>query len=161
VDRRDLIAAFGPDLEIESFDENTMTATMRVPALAGAGSENITDKAGSENISEDEDSLERVPIKYEVCDTCEGKGAHVSASIDAHGITQSEWAEWDQEERESYRSGGYDTTCVECHGKRIVPEIDWENLEGRNAELSKRVRDHLEAQYEDRRAQAHEIEMGY
>lgn len=67
------------------------------------------------------------PCRFVVCDTCGGKGSHVNPSIDAHGITQEEFDE-DPEFRENYFSGAYDVPCYECHGKRVVPEIDEESL---------------------------------
>jgi RecJ-like exonuclease len=71
----------------------------------------------------DETQVE-VPVKYEVCPTCDGKGTHVNPAIDAGGITSSEWEEWDDEDRESYMSGAYDVRCYECQGKRVVPVLD-------------------------------------
>jgi RecJ-like exonuclease len=62
-----------------------------------------------------------IPIEFDVCDTCEGKGTHVNPSIDAHGITEDEWGQWDSDEQEFYMSGGYDVECHECAGKRVIP----------------------------------------
>lgn len=52
-----------------------------------------------------------LPTKFEVCDGCRGKGTHVNRNIDGNGITAGEWAEWDEDDRETYMSGGYDVTC--------------------------------------------------
>lgn len=66
-----------------------------------------------------------LPANYEICSTCLGEGSHVNPSIDSHGITMDEWEnEWDDESREMYLSGGYDVTCNECKGLRVVPVID-------------------------------------
>jgi len=64
-----------------------------------------------------------LPARYEVCDTCEGKGSHVNPSIDAHGISGEEFAE-DPDFEESYLSGRYDVTCYGCGGMRVVPVVD-------------------------------------
>jgi hypothetical protein len=75
-------------------------------------------------LAENEDGEEReveIPVEFEVCGTCEGKGKHVNPSIDSHGITEDEWGQWSPEEQETYLSGGYDVECYECSGKRVVP----------------------------------------
>lgn len=67
-------------------------------------------------------------LRYSVCPTCGGKGTHVNPSIDANGITQSEWAEeWDDTDREHYLSGVYDVTCYECEGRTSTLVIDEQN----------------------------------
>ena len=70
----------------------------------------------------DEEEVE-VPIKFEVCDTCEGKGRHVNPSIDAGGLSREDF-EQDPDFMEGYMRGDYDVTCAECHGERVVPELD-------------------------------------
>jgi RecJ-like exonuclease len=72
----------------------------------------------------DEEVTHQLPAKNEVCDRCEGYGHHTNPNIDGNGITQSEWAEWDYEERESYMNGEYDVTCEECHGNKVVQVVD-------------------------------------
>ncbi len=67
------------------------------------------------------------PLKFEVCGTCDGKGSHVNPSIDSHGISAEEFAE-DPDFEESYFSGHYDLTCVECHGLRVTPTVDRDAL---------------------------------
>lgn len=75
-------------------------------------------------IDKDGDAEVEIPITFEVCGTCEGKGRHTNPSIDAHGITEDEWGQWDPEEQDLYISGGYDVECNECAGKRVVPIPD-------------------------------------
>lgn len=66
-----------------------------------------------------------LPMKYEVCPTCQGRGSHVNPSIDSHGITAEEWdRDWDDEDRQMYMSGEYDVPCYECGGKRVVETVD-------------------------------------
>ena len=75
---------------------------------------------------EDEDGVEQehqLPAKWEICGNCHGEGKH-SHAVDGNGITSSEWAEWDDEERETYMSGGYDKTCEECSGSGKVRVLD-------------------------------------
>ena len=65
-----------------------------------------------------------LPAKYEVCPRCRGAGKHTNPNIDGNGITASEWAEWDDDEREGYFTGRYDVTCHECGGLRVVLVVD-------------------------------------
>jgi len=87
-----------------------------------------TDDEGAEQEGE-------LPGKFEVCSRCQGHGTHCNPNIDGNGITSSEWAEWDEESREMYLSGGYDVTCEACHGARVTLEIDRETCE-RNPDLA-------------------------
>jgi excinuclease UvrABC ATPase subunit len=64
-----------------------------------------------------------IPAKYEVCDTCEGKGKHVNPSIDSNGLSQEDFDD-DPDFRENYFSGMYDVPCNECHGNRVSPAVD-------------------------------------
>jgi hypothetical protein len=68
------------------------------------------------------------PAKWDICQRCEGDGHHSNPSIDGNGITSSEWAEWDEEEKDCYMSGGYDVACeAKCtNGKALV--VDTEQL---------------------------------
>jgi hypothetical protein len=105
-----------------------------------------------------EDEVE-VFVTYDVCPTCDGIGHYVNPSIDSHGISADEWyGEWDEEERDCYMSGGYDITCNECGGSRVVAVVD----EDRNSkELVERVNNYIEELHCYARECAHEIEMGY
>ena len=69
-----------------------------------------------------EECVIEVPARWEICRTCDGEGTMVNPAIDGNGITASEWAEWEEEERHMYCSGGYDIRCNECDGsgKRLV-----------------------------------------
>lgn len=98
-----------------------------------------------------------IPVVFEVCPTCLGKGKYVNPSIDAQGIGMDEWCDWGEEERYSYSSGAYDITCCECNGKRVVPYPSKEMGE-------KQYLDVLSMMYEyDQyaREKTHELEMGY
>ena len=72
---------------------------------------------------EEEDGIETlrtVPVEFDVCPLCDGKGKHVNSSIDAHGIGSDEFYE-DPDFAEEYMAGVYDVSCYECQGKRVVP----------------------------------------
>jgi hypothetical protein len=67
------------------------------------------------------------PAKYVVCPRCDGEGKHTNPAIDGNGITASEMHEIlndDPDFLEDYMGGMYDIPCTECHGKRVVLEID-------------------------------------
>lgn len=67
------------------------------------------------------------PTHWEICSTCHGEGKHAHA-VDGNGITGSEWAEWADEERETYLSGGYDRTCEECDGSGKYRVVNHDEL---------------------------------
>lgn len=72
-----------------------------------------------------------LPTRYEVCSRCNGEGHHTNPSIDGNGITASEWAEWDDEDKENYMSGVYNVACYECSGKRVVKVVDESRLDNK------------------------------
>lgn len=84
---------------------------------------------------EGDDLVVDLPARYEVCGRCDGAGKHVNPSIDGNGITSSEWAEWDEDERDSYMNGAYDVTCEECGGLRVVKVADEEALSAEQLKL--------------------------
>lgn len=86
-----------------------------------------------------------LPVVFEVCGTCNGKGSHVNPSIDSNGLTASDFDE-DPDFRENYMSGMYDVTCNECGGKRVVPILDEARA---TPEQIKYVQDHIESRYQD------------
>jgi RecJ-like exonuclease len=65
-----------------------------------------------------------VPARWKICSRCKGNGHHSNPSIDGNGITQSEWAEWDEEDREKYMRGAYDVCCECCSGTGKVLVVD-------------------------------------
>jgi hypothetical protein len=93
-----------------------------------------------------------IPIKFEVCPTCEGKGTHVDPNIDAGGLSQEDFDE-DPDFAESYRSGMYNQECNGCNGQRVVPIPA-------NEEDAKAVADMVEGSMETARAHAAERAMG-
>lgn len=74
-------------------------------------------------ILEDENGDEvthTVPIKFEVCPTCDGRGKHANPSVDCNGLSADDFAE-DPDFAEDYVSGRYDVSCYECGGRNVVP----------------------------------------
>ena len=61
-----------------------------------------------------------MPVAFEVCPTCKGKGVHVNPSIDSHGLTAEDFAD-DPEFAIDYKRGVYDVSCYGCRGRRVVP----------------------------------------
>ncbi len=101
----------------ETLDEKRMTAT-------------IIDPTG------ESDEETEVSFKWEVCGTCDGKGAHVNPGVDAHGLSREDFEE-DPDFEEDYFNGAYDVQCNECHGRRVVPEpVDEKVIEAVNKKRS-------------------------
>jgi hypothetical protein len=68
-----------------------------------------------------------LPVRFDVCPSCEGVGTHLHPAIGEHAYTVEEFAEeFDDEERgEYFRQGGrYDVQCKECGGQRVVSVVD-------------------------------------
>lgn len=113
---------------------------------------------------EDDDGNEvghRLPAKYEVCDRCCGEGSHVHPAIDGNGITASEWAEWDDEEKQDYLAGNYDVPCEKCGGQRVLLVPDLDLLEKQDPELFKIYQEYVEAEAQSRREEAYVQRMGF
>jgi RecJ-like exonuclease len=71
---------------------------------------------------EEEGTFDRpLPSKWEICTACRGEGHRALHGI---AITQDEWADWDDEDKETYRTGGYDTPCDNCDGSGKVRTLD-------------------------------------
>ena len=104
----------------------------------------------------DDGEEKELPMKFEVCPVCEGKGSHVNPSIDAGGISREQFDE-DPDFAEQYWNGDYDQTCTRCEGKRVIPAVDWDALTDDEAQAyEKQLRD--EADWEAERLA--EIKMG-
>ena len=68
-----------------------------------------------------------LPVAYEVCTLCSGRGTHTNPSIDASGISQEEF-DRDPDFEEDYRRGVHDVACYECGGQRVIPTLVEGNL---------------------------------
>jgi len=81
-------------------------------------------KCGSEEI--DDVLIETaLPWVWEICGGCNGNGKHDHPAF-GNGITADEWngPDWDDDSRQTYRSGGYDVSCGECDGTGKVMVVD-------------------------------------
>ena len=94
------------------FDEKAMTLTYELTIPI----------PHPDHVEESEVEVE-FPAKYEVCDTCDGKGSHVNPSIDASGLSREDFDE-DPDFREEYMGGTYNVSCYGCGGVRVVPVVD-------------------------------------
>lgn len=78
----------------------------------------------------DGDSIEEqeihLPVKFEICSTCRGKG---SSSSYLGAFTREDMDEMGEEFFEDYRRGNYDRACDECKGLRVVEVVDRENCD--------------------------------
>jgi len=61
-----------------------------------------------------------VPVTFEVCPTCYGRGTHVNPSIDASGLDPHD-PDLDEEFWADYRSGAYNMPCYHCEGASTIP----------------------------------------
>jgi RecJ-like exonuclease len=85
-------------------------------------------------IEDDEGFDVELPTRWEICEECQGEGHH-ARHIDSNGITGSEWAEYDDEERATYMSGGYDRVCGCCDGSGKVRVVDEHALDPKTKKL--------------------------
>lgn len=105
--------------------------------------------------SEGEPEFLSLNAKYEVCDTCNGRGKTVNPSIDGNGISSDQFDE-DPEFARSYFRGDYDVTCRTCEGKRVVLVVDEEN---NPADLLKKYEEYEHDRYADARERYNEMRM--
>lgn len=80
----------------------------------------------------DEELTVKLPVRFAVCDNCEGHGSVMNESMRQHAYTPEEFNETfhDDEDREQYfkRGGIYDVQCPTCKGKRVVHVVDEQHL---------------------------------
>ena len=100
-----------------------------------------------------------MPIKWEVCGLCNGRGSHVNPSIDCNGLTREDFAE-DPDFAEAYWSGAYDQTCNECGGRTTVAVIDDTRLNDEQQAHIKKIDELAAEQAEYERLCAWERRMG-
>lgn len=108
----------------------------------------------------EEETTLRIPAKYEVCSTCEGRGKHVNPSIDAHGISPDEFRD-DPDFCDDYFSGVYDQTCGDCKGRTTILVPDADNMtDEQKQHYDIYLKQEADAARYDAEA-AHERTMGY
>ena len=98
-----------------------------------------------------------IPAKFELCNTCEGKGKMVNPSIDSHGLSAEDFDD-DPDFRENYFSGMYDIPCNECGGRRVSAEPDYERMP---KDLAEQVESFIVDYYQYESCCRKEREMGY
>jgi hypothetical protein len=64
-----------------------------------------------------------LPLKMEVCPTCDGRGQHIDPSVDAGGY-YDDGDDCDEYGENLYFSGYYDMLCQTCHGQNVVPCVN-------------------------------------
>lgn len=74
-----------------------------------------------------------LPMKWEVCHVCNGKGRHVNPAIDAGGLSAE--MQDDADFIDGYMAGTYDVECNGCKGRTTVPAVDWDALTPDQSEL--------------------------
>jgi len=109
----------------EELDEKTMTASVSIYSPCEAVAKLDPNYVPDHDM---EYALVSVPIKFEVCRTCGGKGKHVNPSIDSSGITGEDF-DRDPDFAESYKRGDYDVRCYGCGGLRVTLVLDRENCD--------------------------------
>ncbi len=97
-----------------------------------------------------------LPLEWRVCGVCRGEGKHVNPSIDAGGISATEFYE-DPEFVDDYMSGAFDVTCNACGGRTTVPGVDWSQLSDADAEA---YRKQLDEEAADLACQRAELALG-
>jgi hypothetical protein len=98
--------------------------------------------------------------RFEICNTCQGRGKHVNPSIDCNGITASEWADWDEEDQERYWTGGYDVACSQCKGERVIQVLEYDTKNLLYNWCCERLSEYYEGQYQSAQEYAWEKRMG-
>ena len=71
--------------------------------------ENVVIKAG-----------EGIPVRFVVCNVCQGRGTYVNPAIDSHGLTRDDF-DADPDFYEDYRAGVYNIRCEGCEGRATIP----------------------------------------
>tara|TARA_R110000803_G_scaffold23018_2_gene56704 strand:- start:199 stop:618 length:420 start_codon:yes stop_codon:yes gene_type:complete len=103
----------------------------------------------------DEETVVELPVRWEVCDVCEGEGKHVNPAIDCGGLSAHHFE--DPDFAEDYKRGAYDVPCNCCGGKRVVEAVNWEALSDGQR---KAYEDQLEDEYNSRQENLAELRMG-
>ena len=80
-----------------------------------------------------------------ICSCCQGNGK-VDHPAFSNGITDSEWAHWDESEQQAYMAGRYDIICNECDGfgKLKEPIVSALSFTEKRVLASKRIDDRIE-----------------
>ena len=102
----------------------------------------------------DDGSEIELPMIWEVCSVCDGKGTHVNPAIDAGGLNT---CDMDMDELADYFGGIYDQPCNSCRGRTTVPAVHWKQL---TTEQREQYEAQLQADDDYRAEQLAEIRAG-
>lgn len=103
------------------------------------------------NIYDDEGELIKIPLKWEICDNCEGKG---TGYLGNRGFVLTQEDLQDIDMLEDMFAGHYNQACVECGGSGKMQHPDEDSMSNEHKIL-------LYQEYEYQRAAAQERMMGY
>ena len=102
---------------------------------------------------DDEEVCGWIPVHFEVCSLCQGRGKHTNPSIDAGGLSYEDF-DRDPDFERDYRRGVHDVPCYECSGNRVVPAPNHDDfLSPEEVELVQLLRE----KQEDEAAHAAEV----
>jgi excinuclease UvrABC ATPase subunit len=103
---------------------------------------------------DDEGAEEQLPLKWEICGCCEGRGKS-SAYLGA--FTREDMDEEGPEFMEDYMAGHYDRACDDCGGSGKVQVVDYDKL---TADQKKQYDDAVDEEASYQRMCAAERAMG-
>lgn len=108
-------------------------------------------------IDEEGDSIvESLPAQWEICQYCEGEGAHCRH---LGAITEEDRRnEWSEEEFQAMLDGALDRECEVCKGKGKVLEL---NIDALNADMKALVLAQIKRNERDQRERESEIRWGF
>ena len=93
----------------------------------------------------------QVPMKKEVCPTCDGHGVHERQDIDMSLVVESMLEDGDTEGLERYYSGSFDGPCFTCGGNNVIDDFDWEYIQKNYPAEYKKIVFYDECEYESQR----------
>jgi len=120
------------------FDQASMTATVLLY-----------------NEEMDQEEQVEVPVSFQVCNLCDGKGTYVNPSIDSGGLSREDFED-DDDFYHDYRGGLHDVTCSMCGGERVVPVLSPDA----DPEISKQINNKIADDAAYARECAMELAMG-
>jgi hypothetical protein len=80
--------------------------------------------------------------------------------LDENALVREMMQERDEEGLAMYESGHFNQPCEQCHGAKVLDDIDWEYFRDEHPELYKKVNDYNVRMWEDEENRAWERSMG-
>jgi len=78
------------------------------------------------NEETEEQIILHLPSMRVVCPTCNGYGNHFRKDLDENALIREMHEEGDTEGFQMYRAGYFNQICTQCHGEKVIDQIDWE-----------------------------------